>query len=254
MYIDRINRSEEKDEKGAVLSASIYFENVNKIGERISGTFAIPTALYPKIESGEIDIKTFVEDKIIDLLQIGITEDDSAKFRNIESNIATQKEELMATMATVDSKINNSVAKITEMTERAEATRKSLQNLVLAVNLSDEAMADLINIYDEWTVGADLVVGDIVRHEGELYQVIQAHTTQADWTPLATPSLFTPTTPPQTEEGAEIIPEWRQPTGGHDAYKTGDRVLFESKIYESTIDGNVWSPSNYPQGWKEVTV
>lgn len=46
--------------------------------------------------------------------------------------------------------------------------------------------------------------------------------------------------------------EWVQPTGGHDAYKTGDLVTFNGKTYESVIDGNVWSPSDYPQGWKEV--
>ena len=44
-------------------------------------------------------------------------------------------------------------------------------------------------------------------------------------------------------------PEWVQPTGGHDAYNTGDLVLFEGVEYESLIDGNVWSPRDYPAGW-----
>ncbi|MFA7115570.1 MAG: carbohydrate-binding protein [Candidatus Omnitrophota bacterium] len=43
-----------------------------------------------------------------------------------------------------------------------------------------------------------------------------------------------------------------QPTGAHDAYQKGDRVLFEGKTYESLIDANVWSPTSYPQGWKEI--
>jgi hypothetical protein len=38
--------------------------------------------------------------------------------------------------------------------------------------------------------------------------------------------------------------------GAHDAYKIGDRVRFEGKVYESTIDANVWSPLVY--GWQEV--
>ncbi len=37
-----------------------------------------------------------------------------------------------------------------------------------------------------------------------------------------------------------------------DAYQVGDRVTFEGQTYESTINGNVWSPSAYPQGWKVV--
>lgn len=33
----------------------------------------------------------------------------------------------------------------------------------------------------------------------------------------------------------------------------GDIVMFEGKKYESIIDNNVWSPTAYPAGWKEVT-
>ena len=47
-------------------------------------------------------------------------------------------------------------------------------------------------------------------------------------------------------------PEWVAPSGAHDAYKTGDRVAFEGVVYESVIDGNVWSPTDYPQGWKRT--
>lgn len=53
------------------------------------------------------------------------------------------------------------------------------------------------------------------------------------------------------EEPEDDIPEWVQPLGGHDAYKTGDRVTYQGKVYESTIDGNVWAPDVY--GWKEIT-
>lgn len=46
---------------------------------------------------------------------------------------------------------------------------------------------------------------------------------------------------------------YRQPTGAHDAYKKGDRVLFNGEIYISNQDGNVWSPAELPSGWvKEV--
>lgn len=48
------------------------------------------------------------------------------------------------------------------------------------------------------------------------------------------------------------VPEFVQPTGSNDAYKKGDKVSFENKVYESTIDNNVWSPTAYPAGWKEI--
>ena len=29
-------------------------------------------------------------------------------------------------------------------------------------------------------------------------------------------------------------------------------IKFEGKTYESVIDNNSWSPTDYPQGWKEI--
>ena len=52
------------------------------------------------------------------------------------------------------------------------------------------------------------------------------------------------------EEGE--TPEWVQPTGAHDAYQTGDHVMFEGAEYVSLIDGNTWSPTAYPQGWEKI--
>lgn len=43
-----------------------------------------------------------------------------------------------------------------------------------------------------------------------------------------------------------------QPTGAHDAYNKGDKVVFEGKTYVSAIDGNVWSPLVYPNAWNSI--
>ena len=47
-------------------------------------------------------------------------------------------------------------------------------------------------------------------------------------------------------------PEYKQPTGAHDAYQAGDRVTFQGRVYEAVINAVVWSPLAYPQAWKEV--
>lgn len=60
--------------------------------------------------------------------------------------------------------------------------------------------------------------------------------------------------PEPTPEPVDI-PVWKQPTGAHDAYQAGDRVHYptaDDPVYESLIDGNVWSPEAYPAGWKIV--
>ena len=46
------------------------------------------------------------------------------------------------------------------------------------------------------------------------------------------------------------FPEWRQPTGAHDAYSKGDKVSHNGKHWVSDVDGNVWEPGVY--GWSEV--
>ena len=99
-------------------------------------------------------------------------------------------------------------------------------------------------------------IGDIVSYNGKLYKsIINANV----WSPDAYPAGWEEytestggTTEPETPP-TETIPDFVQPTGAHDAYKKGDTVKFEGKIYESLIDANTYSPSAYPAGWKEVT-
>ena len=50
-------------------------------------------------------------------------------------------------------------------------------------------------------------------------------------------------------EPEPTIPDFVQPTGAHNAYKKGARVRFDGKIYESKVDANVYSPSDYPPNW-----
>lgn len=54
-------------------------------------------------------------------------------------------------------------------------------------------------------------------------------------------------------EGATTeVKDFVQPTGAHDAYNKGDKVVFEGKTYVSAIDGNVWSPLVYPNAWNSI--
>ena len=36
--------------------------------------------------------------------------------------------------------------------------------------------------------------------------------------------------------------------------RSGRYRKLNGKLYKSLIDGNVWSPDAYPQGWEEVTL
>ena len=57
---------------------------------------------------------------------------------------------------------------------------------------------------------------------------------------------------PSEEEVVEEYPEYVKPTGGHDAHMKGYKTTYKGKKFISLIDNNVWTPDEYPQGWKEV--
>lgn len=127
---------------------------------------------------------------------------------------------------------------------------KLRQRIVEAsVSLPDEDAIEAVELFENWKPGQDYIVGKRLRYIDKLYKVNQAHTSQSDWTPDITPALYTEVAKPGE------IPVWRQPTGAQDAYNTGDKVHFPTAsdpVYESTIDNNVWSPTDYPQGWQLV--
>lgn len=57
-----------------------------------------------------------------------------------------------------------------------------------------------------------------------------------------------PEKPVETDE----YPEYKQPTGAHDAYHIGDKITYNGKKYICKMNGCVWAPDVYPAGWEEV--
>ena len=135
--------------------------------------------------------------------------------------------------------------------QAAEQFRKALQ--MFAMSLEDEKAMEVACVYDPWEIGKHYNVGEFLIYgvngvgDPQLYKVNMYHTSQADWRPDATPALYTAIG--LDEKG---YPIWSQPTGAHDAYNKGDIVDYNGKLYESLIDGNVYSPDAYPAGWKEL--
>lgn len=54
------------------------------------------------------------------------------------------------------------------------------------------------------------------------------------------------------EEPTEEYPLFVKPNGAHDCYNEGDKITYNGKKYVCKINGCVWSPDEYPQGWQEV--
>ena len=70
----------------------------------------------------------------------------------------------------------------------AYAMRAVIEESVTA--LDDETAVTVPSLFTPWTVGEAVNVGDRRYYATRLYKVVQAHTTQADWTPDKTPALW----------------------------------------------------------------
>lgn len=127
---------------------------------------------------------------------------------------------------------------------RAEATAYRRKIETAAGTMSDSAALSAVELFPEWEQNKAYAVSERVRHGGTLYRCVQAHTSQADWTPDAAPALW-------VRVSVDEYPDWVQPTGAHDAYNTGDKVTYNGGRYISAVDGNTYAPDVY--GWEAAT-
>lgn len=109
--------------------------------------------------------------------------------------------------------------------------------------IPDATLCRMAPYMQPWEAGRAYVAGDL-REYGELpYRCLMAHTSQADWTPDVSVSLWAKVL------SSPDIPEWEQPSSTN-PYMKGDRVRHNGKTWESDIDYNVYEPGVY--GWTEV--
>lgn len=125
--------------------------------------------------------------------------------------------------------------------ERARTIRRVITEAMQSVD--DETALENPLLFPEWAPGVAYSAGFKVQHNGTLYKVLQNHTSQSDWTPVAAASLFAKILPGQ--EGTDIG-EWAQPDSTN-PYMKGDKVTYNGSTWVSTIDNNVWAPDIY--GW-----
>ena len=134
---------------------------------------------------------------------------------------------------------------------KAKQLRRVLQ--LFAQSISDESvMMEIADVYPPYKVDQAYKTGDVFRYgvnadnETQLYQVLQNHTSASQWTPDTATSLYK-----KVGITSDGTPVWTQPLGATDAYMLGDVVSHNGKLWESTVDSNVWEPGVY--GWTEKT-
>ena len=138
------------------------------------------------------------------------------------------------------------------LVEKARELRKILEKAMTdAQSITDAEAITATCLHPKWSGdGVQYTVGQRVQYENTLYTVLQAHTSQATWTPTAAPSLFAKVLIPDPS----IVPEWEQPDSTN-PYMKGDKVKHNGKTWVSLIDNNVWEPgvTGTTALWQEVT-
>ena len=131
--------------------------------------------------------------------------------------------------------------------QAAEQMRRALQ--MFAASLGEEDALVIASVYPEWNgnskaykTGEWVKYGEDAMGDARLYQVLQDHTSQPQWTPDTATSLYK-----RVGVSADGTPKWVQPVGATDAYNKGDVVEHNGAKWVSDIDANVWEPGVY--GW-----
>lgn len=137
-----------------------------------------------------------------------------------------------------------------------EIIKEKKEEAITIINekTSDEEKIGLIHLYPTWEslIGRTLEADEYFQHEGILYRVIKPNTTIWEhFLPQDTPSEYEDMTKKILKEDGSY-PDWVQPLGAHDAYKIGDIVTHNGKIwrcYQGDASGrNSWEPGVY--GWE----
>ncbi len=129
------------------------------------------------------------------------------------------------------------------MIDRARQLRKIIESL--AETFDDENALKNIEFFPNWKADKLYSIGDRVRYNNILYKCLIAHTSQSDWIPKDSISLWARVLIPDPE----VIPDWQQPDSTN-PYMKGDKVKHNGTTWISTIDNNVWQPGVY--GWEKI--
>ena len=136
------------------------------------------------------------------------------------------------------------IAEMQEASAKAEAEEKhrplslaEVQEMMVRAQINtlavDDAMAlRMIAYYPEWTAGTAYAVGDRLVYNGDLYKVLQAHTSQETWMPgTGTESLYTRID--EQHDGTKYDPI---PYSGNMALENGKYYTQDGVLYKCTRD------------------
>ena len=165
-----------------------------------------------------------------DLLYRGkITEDDVPNdIRESVCDIVLERVKRFGEYGRSDNESLEILAGRTHMRRReAESYRSHIETAVQSLPANDALT--VVTLHPVWAAGMELAAGMRVQHADGLYEVLQAHTAQADWTPDVSASLFKVVN--ETHAGTASDPI---PYGGNMALVEGLYYTQDGVVYKCT--------------------
>ena len=158
-------------------------------------------------------------------------------YNSMEDNKGGKKVDIYTRVENLENLVNGLIERIDNSKYYTDADINGVRQNITEI---EKAM------YPDWVAdGYDYLTSERVTYEGKYYRCLQSHKSQPDWTPDTAVSLWV-----EIADTSIEWPEWKQPSGAHDAYNKGDKVSHNDKHWISDIDANVYEPSVY--GWSEA--
>lgn len=113
----------------------------------------------------------------------------------------------------------------------------------------DDVIADA-PLLQQWVPG-NYTAGNVRVQDGYPYKCCQAHdsSNNPDWDPVTQRALWAP----YHATTAKWALPYVAPTGAHDAYQTGEYMIWtDGQIYRCNTDNTVWGPDTLPGAWEVV--
>lgn len=130
---------------------------------------------------------------------------------------------------------------------RNEALRLRAIVETAAVSLDDKTASEAASLFPRLKQDGSLIAaGTRINWQGTIKRAAVDLWDTAENTPEAAPTLWEDIA---YRQGYRIAPEVFTATN---AASKGERLWFGDALYESTADGNVYTPEEWPGGWKLV--
>lgn len=114
----------------------------------------------------------------------------------------------------------------------AEVQEMMVRQQINTLSVDDATALRMVAYYPDWTAGTAYAVGDRLVYNGDLYKVLQAHTSQDTWMPgIGTESLYTRID--EQHDGTKYDPI---PYNGNMALENGKYYTQDGVLYKCTRD------------------